>query len=94
MGNAAAADSKPMLDSPDSQLPLLATTMRLMERFGLPVAILLLVLWWARTDVVQPLLDAHFTVVNKIVDGQQRHSDEVKEVGKKIDRLIEIAQQK
>ena len=75
-------------------LPLNSLLFRIAERFGLPVVVLLLVLWWARTDVVQPLLDAHFNVVNKIVDGQKQHSEEVREVGRKLDRLIEIAGQK
>jgi hypothetical protein len=63
---------------------------RVAERFGLPVVILVLVLWWARNDIVQPLLDAHFGVVREIVEGQRRHSDEVANVGRKIDALIEI----
>lgn len=63
---------------------------RVAERFGLPVVILVVVLYWARNDIVQPLLDAHFTVVREIVDGQRRHSEEVQSVGRKLDELIEI----
>lgn len=63
---------------------------RVAERFGLPVVILVLVLWWARTDIVQPLMDAHFGVVKEIVEGQRRHSEEVRNVGRKLDELIEI----
>lgn len=64
---------------------------RVAERFGLPVVILLLVLWWARTDIVQPLLDAHFTVVGKIVDGQREHTDRLDSIGRKLDELINIS---
>lgn len=63
---------------------------RAAERFGLPVVILVLVLWWARTDIVQPLMDAHFGVVREIVEGQRRHSEEVRAVGSKLDELIEL----
>lgn len=73
---------------------LIPTLIRIAERFGVPVVILLLVLWWARTDVVQPLLDAHFNFIDKIVVGQEKHVDEVKELGKKLDRLIDITGQK
>lgn len=65
---------------------------RIAERFGLPVVILALVLWWARTDIVQPLMDAHFSVVREIVEGQRRHSEEVQNVGRKLDVLIELQQ--
>lgn len=91
MQSAAAA---PAVTTPAGpELPTNSLLFRIAERFGLPVVILLLVLWWARTDVVQPLLDAHFGVIDKIVKGQEQHSEEVREVGKKLDRLIEIAGQ-
>ena len=60
--------------SPLDSSPIAGTLVRLAERFGVPVVILLLVLWWARNDVVQPLLDAHFGFIEKIVEGQQRHT--------------------
>lgn len=66
---------------------------RVAERFGLPVVILVLVLWWARTDIVQPLMDAHFGVVKEIVEGQRRTSEEVRNVGRKLDELVEITRQ-
>lgn len=75
-------------------LTFLPMLYRMAERFGLPVGILAVVLWWARTDVVQPLLEAHFGFINKVVEGQERHVEEVREVGKKIDRLIEITSKK
>ena len=62
--------------------------MRLAERFGVPVVLLILVLWWARNDVVQPLLDAHFGFIEKIVEGQERHTNEIKEVTDRLDTLI------
>lgn len=63
---------------------------RVAERFGLPVVILLLVLWWARTDIVAPLLDAHFEAIDAIVRGQEKHSDQIEGLGRKLDELISI----
>lgn len=63
---------------------------RVAERFGLPVVILVLVLWWVRNDIVQPLLDAHFQFIRAVVDGQEEHSRHVQEVGRKLDVLIEL----
>ena len=68
--------------------------LRAAERFGLPVVILLMVLWWARTDLVQPLLDAHFTVVSKIVDGQKEQADQLDSIGRKLDELIRVSSEK
>lgn len=90
----AAAANQEMSSQPDTGGPVQSLLFRVAERFGLPVVVLLLVLWWARTDVVQPLLDAHFGVIDKIVEGQEQHSEEVREVGKKLDRLIEISSNK
>lgn len=64
---------------------------RVAEKFGLPVVLLVLVLWWARHDVVQPLLDAHFQVVGKIVEGQQEHASQLQQIGRKLDELIEVS---
>lgn len=64
---------------------------RVAERFGLPVVILVLVLWWARNDIVQPLLDAHFSFIGAVVQGQKEHTTQLQEVGKKLDELIEIS---
>ena len=63
---------------------------RVAERFGLPVCILVLVLYWARTDIVQPLLDAHFGFIRTIVEGQADHTRQMENVGRKLDELIEI----
>jgi hypothetical protein len=60
------------------------------ERFGLPVVILVLVLWWVRNDIVQPLLDAHFQFIRTVVDGQEEHANLVRDVGRKLDELIEL----
>lgn len=64
---------------------------RAADRFGVPVAILVMVLWWARTDIVQPLLDAHFDVVKRITDGQQRHTEQLDNLGRKLDELIKVS---
>jgi hypothetical protein len=71
--------------------PIVDTLYRVAERFGVPVVLLLLVLWWARSDIVQPLLDAHFSVVGKIVEGQKEHSDKLESIGRKLDELIRVS---
>lgn len=67
---------------------------RVAERFGLPVVILVLVLWWARNDIVQPLVDAHFAFIREIVDVEREHKAEIEKVGRKIDELIQITRDK
>lgn len=64
---------------------------RVAERFGLPVVILCLVLWWARNDIVQPLLDAHFQMIRQIADGQRQHTAQLDNLGRKLDELIIIS---
>jgi hypothetical protein len=63
---------------------------RVAERFGLPVVILLLVLWWARNDIVAPLMNAHFQAINAIVEGQEKHTESIEGLGRKLDELISI----
>lgn len=63
---------------------------RVAERFGLPVVILLLVLWWARTDIVSPLMNAHFQAIDAIVEGQHRHTESIEKLGGKLDELISL----
>lgn len=63
---------------------------RVAERFGLPVVVLLLVLWWARVDVVQPLLECHFQAIRTIVEGQKEHTDSIESLGRKLDELIQV----
>ena len=67
---------------------------RAADRFGVPVAILVMVLWWARTDIVQPLLDAHFGVVKRITEGQDRHTAQLEELGGKLDELIRVSRER
>jgi len=78
---------------PVAVAPAVEFLYRVAERFGLPVVLLVLVLWWARTDIVQPLLDAHFGVVRQIVDGQKEHTKQLENVGRKLDELIDISSQ-
>ena len=66
--------------------------LRVGERFGVPTVLLLLAAWWIKADIVQPLLDAHFSVVEKIVDAQERHSDQLGAIGDKLDTLIRVSQ--
>ena len=62
------------------------------ERFGVPTVLLILAVWWIKADIVQPLLDAHFSVVGKIVDAQERHSEQLGAIGEKLDTLIRVSQ--
>lgn len=73
---------------------LVDVALRLAERFGIPVVILAFVLWWAKTDIVQPLLNAHFSFIERIVEGQEEHRKQVEDLGRKLDELIEITQTK
>lgn len=66
--------------------------LRVGERFGVPTVLLLLAAYWIKADIVQPLLDAHFTVVGKIVDAQERHSEQLGAIGEKLDTLIRVSQ--
>ena len=61
------------------------------ERFGLPLVMLALILWWAKNDVVTPLLNAHFEVVEQIVRGQKDHSERLDAIGSKLDELIRVS---
>ena len=79
--------------SPLDTSPITGTLVKLGERFGVPVVLLLLVLWWARNDVVQPLLDAHFDFIETIVEGQKQHTVEIKGVTDRLDKLIELQEQ-
>lgn len=64
---------------------------RVAERFGLPVVVLLLVLYWARHDVVQPLLECHFEAIGAIVEGQKEHTKQIESLGRKLDELITVS---
>lgn len=83
---AAAADHRQVKDSPVNPESLL----RLAQQFGLPLVMLALILWWAKNDIVTPLLNAHFEVVGKIVEGQNKHSEKLDAIGGKLDELIRI----
>jgi len=61
------------------------------EKFGVPTALLLIVLYWMKGGIVQPLLDAHFEVVGKIVRGQEEHTKAIANVGDKLDELISLS---
>lgn len=67
---------------------------RVAERFGIPVVLLVLVMLWVRTDLVQPLLDAHFGFLNKITQANDAHTEELKNIGHKLDTLIRVADEK
>jgi len=67
---------------------------RVAERFGIPVVLLVLVMAWVRTDLVQPLLDAHFAFLSKITEAHYKHTEELQSIGQKLDTLIRVADEK
>jgi hypothetical protein len=67
---------------------------RVAERFGLPVVILVMVLAWARNDIVQPLLDAHFEAIRHMTEGQKAQTAHLEYLGRKMDELIDVSSQK
>lgn len=67
---------------------------RVAERFGIPVVLLGFVLYWAKHDVVQPLLDAHFNFIEKISVAHERQADELVNIGEKLDTLIRVSNNK
>ena len=67
---------------------------RVAERFGIPVVLLVIVLWWARNDLIQPLLDAHFSFLGKITTAHERHTEELQNIGAKLDTLIRVSDDK
>lgn len=64
---------------------------RAVERFGVPVVLLAIVLWWARNDLVQPLLNAHFEFIGKITEAHNQHTNELRTIGDKLDELIHVS---
>jgi hypothetical protein len=65
--------------------------LRVAERFGVPTVLLLAVAWWVKADIVQPLLDAHFDVVGKIVAGQREQNERLNLIGGKLEELIQVS---
>jgi hypothetical protein len=63
---------------------------RVAERFGIPAVILGFVLYWARTDLIQPLLDAHFQFLHKIGDAHEKQADKLGDISDKLDTLIRV----
>jgi hypothetical protein len=49
------------------------------------------ILWWAKNDVVMPLLSAHFEVVEQIVRGQKDHGEKLDLIGDKLEELIRVS---
>jgi hypothetical protein len=64
---------------------------RLAQQVGLPMAMLAIILWWAKQDIVTPLLNAHFEVIGKIVEGQNKHTERLDAIGDKLDELIRVS---
>jgi hypothetical protein len=70
--------------------PHLEFLYRVAERFGVPVVILVIVLWWVRNDLVQPLLDAHFQFLDKITEAHEKQAGELSGISSKLDTLIRV----
>jgi hypothetical protein len=66
------------------------SVVKAVERFGLPLVMLVAILWWAKNDVIMPLLNAHFEVVEQIVRGQKDHGEKLDTIGTKLDELIRV----
>lgn len=77
-------------EMPNNKIELLQ---RAVERFGLPVVLMAIVLWWARNDLVQPLLNAHFDFLGKITEAHKTHTEELRGIGDKLDELIHVSKQ-
>lgn len=60
------------------------------ERFGIQAVLLFVVLWWARTDIVQPLLDAHFDFIDRITDAHEKTTTQLQDLSNKLDTLIDV----
>jgi hypothetical protein len=86
-------DAAPAADAPkmNTQWEFLY---RVAERFGMPTIILLLLLWWVRNDFLKPLLEAHYEVIGRIVDGQKAHTERLDSIGRKLDELISVSSQR
>lgn len=80
------ADQHPQALNPYSEFLL-----RTAERFGVPTVLCLLVLWWAKTGIVTPLMDAHFAFISSIVQSQREHTEALGALGEKLDTLISIS---
>ena len=67
------------------------SVLKAVERFGLPLVMLAAILWWAKNDVVMPLLNAHFEVVEQIVRGQKDHGEKLDTISDKLEELIRVS---
>ncbi len=67
---------------------------RAVERFGVPVVLLAVVLWWARTDLIQPLMDSHFEFIDTIKQAHIEHTKELGVISTKLTELIEVSKDK
>lgn len=87
----ATSSTQPARGSVLDSVTTLEGVFKSVERFGLPLVMLGIILWWAKNDIVQPLLQAHFQVVEQIVRGQRDHSDKLENIGEKLDELIKVS---
>jgi hypothetical protein len=64
----------------DSNMNSWTLIYRAVERFGLPTILVGVVLWWARTDLIKPLLDAHYEFLGEIRRQGDEHTEKLEEV--------------
>ena len=67
------------------------SVLKAVERFGLPLVMLAAILWWAKNDVVMPLLNAHFEGVEQIVRGQKDPGEKLDTISDKLEELIRVS---
>jgi len=77
-----------------SNTSMLDSLIRSADRFGWPTILLVVVLYWARTDLVKPLLEANSGFMHSIVDSHRNLVQEVKSLGNKLDTLIDLSSNK
>lgn len=79
---------------PEDHYRRLEILYRAVERFGVPVVLLAIILWWARNDLIEPLLRAHFDFIDTVITSHKEHTEELRGIGDKLEQLIEVTQRK
>lgn len=83
-----------MPSPPEDHYRRLEILYRAVERFGVPVVLLAIILWWARNDLIEPLLRAHFDFIDTVITSHKEHTEELRGIGDKLEQLIEVTQRK
>jgi len=80
MSNLATADASASTQQVDHHMSGWSFIYRSAERFGLPTLLVGVLLWWARTDLVKPLLDAHYEFLSEIRKQGDDHTTRLDEL--------------